>query len=139
MNYKSPNEKRKLIMEHYSKPIMIKNISNVTNSVIHHSNHCVDNVILKINIENKILKEVSHISEGCAIFKSSTDIVLKEIVGKKINEILEWLDIYRNVIENKDLSKIFFLGNAAIFENVSKHYNRLHCAEMIDVAFRKIL
>ncbi|MCK5867561.1 MAG: iron-sulfur cluster assembly scaffold protein [Mycoplasmataceae bacterium] len=127
----NPDEKRELIMKHYSTPQFKKEIAN--SSIDHFSQQCVDELHIEIN-GNKITWD----GIGCAVFQSSTDIFISKIQGSKKEEIIELIENYENMINgNGKEFDVEMLGKLLIFVDVKKHLNRLHCANMVSQAFNK--
>ena len=127
----NPDQKRELIMNHYSKPEFKNN--DIKSNIDHFSQQCVDE--LHIEIKNDTVKWNGI---GCAIFQSSTDIFISKIQGSSKENILELVEKYENMINMtaKPLDEKF-LGKLLVFNDVKKHLNRLHCANMVSQAFKK--
>ncbi|MDZ7293141.1 Fe-S cluster assembly sulfur transfer protein SufU [Mycoplasmopsis pulmonis] len=124
------NEKRKLIMKHYEFPINLdKNLDEKTANQIY-SSSCADSISIKLEIDKNIVKNISFNGSGCAIFISSTDLLLEQIKNKNIDEVLDIIGNYKNMINAKENVKDDKLGNLVIFENVKKHLNRAKCASL---------
>lgn len=135
-SYNKADEKRKIIMDHYTNPRNKKAVDK-NNFVEVLSNHCVDKLRLTLVVENDLVKDAYFDGEGCAIFYSSTDIMIDTIRGMKKDQILDLLLEYKKMIfqvEKYDKKK---LGKLTVFEHVSSNFNRTHCAKMIETAIKK--
>ena len=122
------NIKRTIILENYQNPKNRGLINDETYSIIKtHSESCIDQIDLQIKIENNIVKDVRFDGEACAICTSSTSILISLLIGKNINEALEMIDNFENMINEKeyDDKKI---GEAIVYSDISKQPNRKKCA-----------
>jgi nitrogen fixation NifU-like protein len=72
-NYHHPQNSGK--PEHYTHSFKLQNLS------------CGDEVEVFVNLENGIIKDVHHVSEGCAISIASSSILSEELKGKTIDEV----------------------------------------------------
>ncbi|WP_033160904.1 iron-sulfur cluster assembly scaffold protein [[Mycoplasma] collis] len=141
MNF-SNDDKRKIIMDHYLNPRNKINNIDKQNSLYLHSNNCVDEIWLnlEINPNNKKVEKAEFEAIGCAVFLASSDIFLDLIKDKNIDEIKNIIINYENLIQKKnvEINKII-LDKLLIFENVKTHLNRLECANMISKIITKKL
>ena len=131
-SFKDPKVRRKMIMGHYKEPNN-KN-EEIEYDYVLHSQVCVDELHLKLDIEDGALKNANFNGVGCAVFLSSVDIFLDEVKGKTIEEVKEINTNYNNMIKQSGSYDLELLGNLAVYENVASNLNRLHCAEMISIA-----
>lgn len=123
-------------MKHYSQPENKKIIDGET--IDTYSNRCVDELHLTFKLEENKIKDIAFQGQGCAVFLSSTDIVINLIKGKTIEEAKEIITSYENMIEQSGEYNKDILGEANVFDNVKTHLNRLDCAQMIARGVRKI-
>ena len=66
---------------------------------------CIDNIDLYVRVEDNIIKEIYFDGEACVISISSTSIMCKLLEGKTIDEALDIIKNYDNMIEEKDYNK----------------------------------
>lgn len=134
----NPTEKRRLIMKHYLNPINKVEKIKKPNTILF-SQNCADKLQLEVNWNKNICSKAKFVGEGCAIFIASTDLMLSLILDKKINDIQEILENYNKMLLQKEEYNSLILQKLIIFTNVSQHYNRLECAQMIQSALKKLL
>lgn len=137
-SYKDQNTRRILIMKHYSSPInkLEENPSWLT--IDQYSKECVDELHLYLKIEDNKIIDAKFSGVGCAIFLSSSDIMMSELKNKSLSEVNELIKNYDELLKGNsyDNSKV---GALAIYDNVHKNFNRLHCAEMVSLAVKKAI
>ncbi|MCK5806941.1 MAG: hypothetical protein KAG91_00925 [Mycoplasmataceae bacterium] len=127
----NPEQKRELIMKHYSTPTFKR--EEITSSIDHFSQQCVDELHIQLSKDEVLWSGV-----GCAIFQSSSDIFISKIQNSSKEEILKLVENYENMInDNGESFNEELLGELLIFRDVKKHLNRLHCANMISQSLNK--
>ena len=81
------NIKREIILENYSHPFnKIEEDLEGYIKVNTNNESCIDNINLYLKIEKDILTDIKFGGEACAISTASTSIMLKNLIGKNINE-----------------------------------------------------
>ena len=122
------NEKRKVILENYSHPYNM-GIEETDGYIKTNSNNisCIDNIDLYVKIENDIIKDVRFTGEACAVAISSTSIMLKEIIGKSIDDVLAYTSQFKNMVDDEPYDSNI-LNNANVFDSVVRTGNRKVCA-----------
>ena len=113
-NYESPYNKGLLNKDGYVK----KNVNNES---------CIDNIDLEIKIDEYIIKDIRFDGEACAICTSSTSIMIDTIIGKTIDEAINILNNYKNMIDEEDYNPDI-LERAIVYDDIYKQANRKKCA-----------
>jgi len=90
---------------------------------------CIDNIDLYVKVEDGIIKEIYFEGEACVISISSTSIMCRLLEGKTIDEALDIIRNYDNMIEEKDYDKDI-LGEAIVYDDVAKQPSRKTCATL---------
>lgn len=120
--------KRALILENYQNPInrgLVDDSSYITINT--NSKSCIDEIDLQMKIENGIVKDMRFDGEACAICTSSTSILINALIGKKLDEALEIIKNFENMIDEKEY-KPEIIGEAIVYSDISKQPNRKNCA-----------
>nr|WP_027120769.1 iron-sulfur cluster assembly scaffold protein [Mycoplasmopsis lipofaciens] len=132
-------EKRKIIMDHYLKPVNKK--ENINFQFEEFGISCSDHLEYKYKIENNKIVEIIFNGQGCAFFIAATDILCSLIKNKTIDEAIELINCYELFINGKELKneELKKMGELQIFDNVKQHYNRLNCALMLANSLREKL
>ena len=131
--------KREIIIDNYQNPMnkeLIKDDSYL--KVNQASESCIDNLDFMMKIEDNIVKDIRFDGEACAISTSATSIMIRLLIGKSVDEIINILNNYKNMIEEKDYDKDL-LKELNIYDNISKQPNRIKCAMLPMVAINKML
>ncbi|AZZ65467.1 iron-sulfur cluster assembly scaffold protein [Metamycoplasma phocicerebrale] len=129
-------EKQQVIFNAYSSPkYSLK--EKKEGGIIEHSSICVDEINLYLNFKNDNLIEAKYFATGCAVFISSIEIMIKNLLNKSKKEISIILNNYFNMINQNEYDKSIELNDLLVFENVKAHLNRLECASIIYRAFKK--
>ena len=119
---------RTIILDNYENPYNrgLTNDDSFT-KVNANNESCIDNFDLEIKIENNKIIDMHFDGDGCAISTSSTSILLKLIIGKSIDEALNIIKEYDNMINEKEYNKDI-LGEAIVYSNTYKQPSRKKCA-----------
>ena len=115
-NYQNPNKRGICDGEDY---VMI-NTRNVS---------CIDNLNIYLKINNNIIEDASFEGEACVISISSTSIMCRLLEGKTIDEAIEIIKNYDNMIEEKEFDRDI-LEEALAYYDVAKQPSRKTCATL---------
>lgn len=120
--------KRTIILENYQNP---KNRGLVNDSsyksINTNSKSCIDQIDLQMKIEDGIVKDIRFDGEACAICTSSTSIMIDTLTGKKLDEAIEIISNFENMIDEKDYNEDI-IGAGVVYSDISKQPNRKNCA-----------
>ena len=88
--------RRSIILENYQNPMNRGLIDDDSYIKVNTNNEsCIDEIDLMVKIENGKIVDARFDGEACAICTSSTSIMIKEIIGKTLEEAK---DIYFNFL-----------------------------------------
>lgn len=133
------NLKREIILENYQNPKnrgLIKDNSYLKTNM--NSESCIDEIELMIKIEDNIIKDIRFDGEACAICTSSTSIMIETLINKKVDDAIEIINNFKNMIEEKSYDEKL-LESAIVYEDVAKQPNRKKCALLSWWGIEKIL
>ena len=131
--------KREIILDNYQEPMnrgLIEDDSYYKANT--NSESCIDNLDFMIKIEDGIIKDIRFDGEACAISTSATSIMIKSLIGKTVEETVNILKNYQNMINEKEYDSEV-LGELNVYDNIAKQPNRKNCALLPSVAVNKIL
>lgn len=133
------NLKREIILDNYSHPFN-KNIDSVDGYIKVNSNNesCIDNIDLYIKIEDNKILDIKFDGEACAISTASTSIMIKNMIGMNIDDALNYINNFENMLEEKDYDDTNF-NEAIVFDETYKQGNRKTCVTLPYVGIKKIL
>ncbi len=130
--------RRQIILDNYQEPFNKKVPDKDYIKVNTNNESCIDNIDIYFKIENNILKDVAFDGEACAISTSATSIMLKNIIGKTIEEIKIILDNYENMINEKEYNKEI-LRDLNAYDEIYLQPSRKTCALLPTKAIKKVL
>ena len=121
--------KRSIILDNYQNSYHKKRMDDSYLKINSRNVSCIDNIDLYVNIENNIIKEIYFDGEACVISISSASIMCRLLEGKSIDEAIEIIKNYDNMIEEREYSSDI-LGEACVYDDVSKQPSRKTCATL---------
>ncbi len=131
--------RREIIMDNYMYPFHKETPKDTEGYVKVNSNNesCIDNIDIYIKIENDIIKDIYFNGEACAISTSATSVMIKLLMNKRIDEVLELCDAYDEMIESGKVTEK--LEEAMAYGEIYKQQNRKHCALLPWIGLKKAL
>lgn len=131
--------KRVVILENYQNPHNKGLTHDKTYiSINTNSKSCIDEINLELKIEDDIVKDIRFDGEACAICTSSTSIMTKILIGKKVSEAKEIIQNFENMINEKEYNEDI-LEEAIVYSDISKQPNRKNCALLTWKGVKEIL
>ena len=132
--------KREIIMENYLHPFNKEVPSDKEKYDFVNSNNesCIDNLDIYMKVEDNIIKDIKFNGDACAISTSTTSIMIKLFLNKSVDEALNILNNYENMINEKEYDSNL-LGEALVYDEIYKQENRKHCALLPWNGIRKLL
>lgn len=131
--------KREIIMEHYSHPKNRERKENSEYIKFNTSNaSCIDNLDIYLKVNDKIIEDITFDGEACAISISSTSIMISNLIGKTIDEALDYIDNFSNMLNEKEYDEQL-LNEAIVYEDIYKQSNRKGCAILPYNGLKKVL
>ena len=123
--------KRDIILDHYEHPTnRVRHDDDSEYEKINSRNvSCIDNIDLYIKMKGDKIEDISFDGEACVISISSTSILSEMLQGKTIDEAIEIIRNYQNMIEEKDYNKDL-LDEAMVYEDIAKQPSRKKCATL---------
>ncbi|MBQ7140043.1 MAG: SUF system NifU family Fe-S cluster assembly protein [Bacilli bacterium] len=123
-----PNLRRTIILDNYQNPTNKGLIEDEGYIKLNTNNEsCIDEFDFQIKIENNIIKDIRFDGEACAISTSSASIMIKTLIGKTIDEALNIINNYENMIDEKEYDSNI-LEEANVYDEIYKQPNRKKCA-----------
>ena len=131
--------KREIILENYTHPFN-KIEEDIEGYIKVNTNNesCIDNIDLYLKFEGNILKDIKFGGEACAISTSSTSIMLKNLIGKSIDEIEDYIDNFQNMVEEKEYNEEK-LKEGVVYNEIYKQQNRKTCVILPYMGIKKVL
>lgn len=133
--------KRSIILDNYQNPInRIRHDNNIEYEKINSRNiSCIDNIDIYVKINDNKIEDITFEGEACVISISSTSIMTNLLKNKTIDEAIEIIENYNNMIEEKEYNKDL-LEDAIVYEDISKQPSRKKCATLTwNELYKKLL
>ena len=133
------NLRREIILDNYQDPMnrgLIEDDSYM--KVNTNSESCIDNLDFMMKIEDGIVKDIRFDGEACAISTSATSIMIRSLIGKKVDEVNLIIDNYRKMINEEEYDSEV-LGELNVYDEICKQPNRKNCALLPIVAIKEML
>ncbi len=92
-----------------------------------HNESCIDNINLYVKIQDDKIIDAYFDGEACAITTSATSIMLKNIIGKSIDEARNIMKEYYKMINEEEYEEEK-LGELNAYSDISKQASRKKCA-----------
>lgn len=129
---------RDIIMDHYKSPKHkgLKSDENYLTVTLNNPS-CGDKIIVQLLIENNIIKDVSHDGVGCSICCASASIASLSIIGKNLDEALETINEFYEMIKGLSFSEDKLYPDALAFQTVHEFPARIKCATLAWQAYEK--
>lgn len=133
------NLRRDIILDNYTNPFNREEVNDKT-YIYENSNNtsCIDNLNIWVKIENDYIKDIKFTGEACAISTASTSIMIKELIGKKVNDALNFIENFENMINEKEYDESIF-NEAVVFNEIYKQQNRKTCATLPYIGIKKAI
>ena len=133
------NLRREIILDNYQDPMNRGLIADDSYLKVNTSSEsCIDNLDFMMKVENGIIKDIRFDGEACAISTSATSIMIRSLIGKKIEDVKKILINYQKMINEEEYDENI-LGELNVYDTICKQPNRKNCALLPSVAVNKML
>lgn len=133
------NLRREIILDNYQDPMNRGLIEEEGYLKVNtNSESCIDNLDFMMKVEDGIVKDIRFDGEACAISTSATSIMIRSLIGKRIDEIKKILSNYQKMINEEEYDSEI-LGELNVYDEICKQPNRKNCALLPSVAVKEML
>ena len=111
-------------------------------SEVHHVNpSCGDELTLRVNVEDGVVRDVSYQGDGCSISQASTSILADLVIRRSVADTLALYDEFRAMMESAGAATPDEdrLEDAIAFQGVAQFPGRVKCAMLAWSALRDAL
>jgi nitrogen fixation NifU-like protein len=120
--------KREIILENMEHPFNKELVNDQRYTKINSNNpNCIDNIDIYVLVEDNIIKDLKFMGEACAISTSSTSIMIKNLIGKSVDDAKKYINNFYNMCNEEEYNKEL-LNEAIVYEDIYKQNNRKNCA-----------
>ena len=121
--------KRSIILDNYQNSYHKRRMDDSYIKINSRNVSCIDNIDLYVNIDNGIIKEIYFDGEACVISISSASIMCRVLERKTIDQAIEIIENYDNMIEEKEYKRDI-LEEACVYDDVAQQPSRKTCATL---------
>lgn len=131
--------RREIILDNYQNP-MNKGLVDDDSYILKNTNNesCIDNIDMMLKSEDGIIKDIVFDGEACAICTSATSIIIRNLIGKSLEDAEKIIQNYQNMINEKEYDQNL-LGELNVYDEIYMQPNRKKCALLPSDAVEKIL
>ena len=135
----NPQNITEIIMDHYEHPRIRGLIDDDSYQQVNmNSDTCIDNLDIYVKISSNIIEDICFDGEACAISTSSVSIMIKNLIGKTVDEAKEFVREFECMLEEEEYDEAL-LNEANAYNEIYKQGNRKHCAFLPYEGIKKIL
>lgn len=129
---------RQVIMDHYQNPRNRGTLDSGTLSAEMNNPSCGDRIMLHLELEDGIVKDVKFDGEGCSISMASASMMTVAIKGKEVSEALQMSALFSDMMLGKDIdTEELDLEDIVALQGVSQFPARIDCATLAWKAMEK--
>lgn len=126
-------------MDHYTHPMNNHEPNDLDYQKINTNNaSCIDNLDIFVKIENDKITDICFTGEACAISTSSCSIMIKNLIGKTLEEAKLYIKEFAKMINEEPYNEDT-LKEGIVYQEIYKQNNRKHCAYLPYEGILKIL
>ena len=121
---------QQVIIEHNKKPRNYGDLETCTHHAHGLNPLCGDDIVLKVVVEDGIVKDLRFQGQGCAISKASSSLMTVNVKGKTVAEAEQMVAEFRGMIRGTLDTAVEpnSLGRLSLFQNVKNLPSRVKCA-----------
>ncbi len=120
---------QEIILDHYRNP-RHKGLRDGSVEVHHVNPTCGDEVTLRVEVQDGVVKDVSYDGEGCSISQASTSVMTELVIGKPVAEAMQVQETFLALMQSRGTIEPDedVLEDGIAFAGVSKYPARVKCA-----------
>ena len=121
---------QQVILDHYKKPRNFRKLERANRIAEGHNPLCGDQVMVYLNVENNIVKDISFEGSGCAISTASASLMTENVKGKSLEEVEKLFKSFRSMLTEESASRSTEMGKLDVFSGVREFPVRVKCATL---------
>lgn len=134
-----PNLRREILLDNYQNPEHKKLTDDKSYIKVNTNNEsCIDNLDIMYKIENGKIIDICFDGEACAISTSATSIMIKELIGKTVEEAKKIVNEYEKMLNEEPYDESI-LGELIVYNEIYKQPNRKKCALLPFESIKKVI
>ncbi len=134
-----PNLRREILLDNYQNPEHKGLTADISYIKVNTNNEsCIDNLDIMYKIENDKIVDICFDGEACAISTAATSIMIKELIGKTIEEAKKIVTEYEKMLNEEPYDENM-LGELIVYNEIYKQPNRKKCALLPFESIKKVI
>jgi nitrogen fixation NifU-like protein len=131
---------RQVIMDHYKNPRNKGLIDSNAYQQFHIKNPtCGDDITIQVKIEGNQITDIRHEGTGCSICCASASVMSTELKNDSLEVAKDKIELFFEMIKGNEVEPGELLGDAVVFEGVSKYPQRYKCATVAWQALKEVI
>lgn len=129
---------QEIILDHYRRP-RGKGLREPFQAQVHHVNPtCGDEITLRVDLSDAVVRDISYEATGCSISQASTSVMYELCVGQPLAEVWPVHESFLHLIEGRGKVEPDedVLGDGIAFAGVASYPARVKCALLGWMAFK---
>jgi nitrogen fixation NifU-like protein len=129
---------QEIILDHYRSP-RGKGLREPYSAQVHHVNPtCGDEVTLRVDVRDGVIRDISYDAVGCSISQASTSMMHELLVGKRLDQVWPVHEAFVTMIEGRGKVEPDeeLVGDAVALSGVAAYPARVKCALLGWMAFK---
>ncbi len=121
---------QEIILDHYRNPHH-KGLREPFQAEVHHVNPtCGDEVTVRVDVRDGVVRDVSYDGVGCSISQASTSVMTDLVIGRAVEEAMVKADAFLALMQSKGTLEPDedVLEDGIAFAGVSRYPARVKCA-----------
>ena len=117
---------QQVILDHSKRPRNFHKLDGANRTAEGHNPLCGDHVTLFLSVDGDVIKDISFLGDGCAIYKASASLLTESLKGKRKDEVKSLFAKIHKMVTTGQVNGD--LGKLAAFAGVHKFPARVKCA-----------
>jgi nitrogen fixation NifU-like protein len=117
---------QEVILDHSKRPRNFRKLEGANRTAEGHNPLCGDHVTMFMSVDGDVIKDISFLGDGCAIYKASASLLTETLKGKAKPEVKVLFDKVRQMVTTGQVDGD--VGKLAAFAGVHKFPARVKCA-----------
>lgn len=130
MNEELKSLYKKVILEHNKTPQYFYENKDADKILEAYNPVCGDRFQIYLKLENERIKEVSFKGYGCAISKASISIMMENVLGKTMNEVITLYNEFDQVVHSKEDAENLMDSTFQVFSAARSFPGRMDCVTL---------
>src|SRR5258706_3969342 len=117
---------QQVILDHSKRPRNYHKLEGANRTAEGHNPLCGDHVTMFLSMDGDLIKDISFLGDGCAIYKASASLLTESLKGKSKDEVKALFGNVRQMVTTGEVAGE--VGKLAAFAGVHKFPARVKCA-----------